>query len=230
MRRRGSDRAMCAYLKQPNAMTQGASKTDHLSSPTACISTMRSSKACTSGGSTTGACPRCPVALGVAGTCKFPSSILVGVLVHPLQGLECSRRCLSMVQELIKVYHLWRSGSPPTLQEGSQRQPCVHHSVNGSLFCVLHLLLGNPSARLLPFHLEVVCQDACWFVRAHANEHGDQAIHPLLNGFTQVLVHVDGFGLLLADRLAHRAKSYRTLRVVLHDFGPSCKELFLGLV
>ena len=34
-------------------------------------------------------------------------------------------------------------------------------------------------------------------VRAHADEHGDQAIHSLLNGFTQVLVHIDGLGLLL---------------------------------
>ena len=74
MRRRGSDRDICAYLKQPNAMTQGARRTDHLSSPTACSSMMRSSKACTKGGSTTGACPRCPVALGVVGTCKLPSS------------------------------------------------------------------------------------------------------------------------------------------------------------
>ena len=47
VRRRGSDRAVCAYLKQPNAMTQGARRTVHLSSPTACSSTMRSSNACT---------------------------------------------------------------------------------------------------------------------------------------------------------------------------------------
>ena len=84
VRRRGSDRAICAYLKQPNAMTQGARRTDHLSSPTACSSTMRSSNACTNGGSTTGAWPRCPVALGVAGTCRLlrSSSWLAFLFIH----------------------------------------------------------------------------------------------------------------------------------------------------
>ena len=58
VRRRGSDLAMCAYLTQPYAMNDGARRTDHFSSPTACSSTMRSSSACTNGGSTTGAWPR----------------------------------------------------------------------------------------------------------------------------------------------------------------------------
>ena len=84
MRRRGSDRAVCAYLKQPNAMAQGARRTDRLSSPTACSSTMRSSNACTKGGSTTGAWPRCPVALGVVGTCRLlrSSSWLAFLFIH----------------------------------------------------------------------------------------------------------------------------------------------------
>ena len=129
-----------------------------------------------------------------------------------------------MVQELIQVDHSRRSGSPPTLQEGPQLQPCVDHSVNGRLLCVLHLLLGDPLARLFPFGLEGVCQDASWFVCAHADKHRHQTVHPLLDGFIQVLVDVDGLGLLFVYCLAHRAQSDGTLGVVLHDFGPAARR------
>ena len=80
--------------------------------------------------------------------------LLVGVLVHPLQRLESSCWCLGVVQVLVQVHHLWRSGPPPTLQEGPQFQPGVDHPVNGGLLGVLKLLLSNPPAGLLPFRLE----------------------------------------------------------------------------
>ena len=144
-------------------------------------------------------CPGCGWHLQIAQV-----QLLVRVLVHPLQGLECSVWCLSMVQVLDQVHHIW----PPTLQEGSQLQPGVHHSVDGGLLSFLNLLLGNPSAGLFPFGLESVCEDAGRLVGAHTNEHGHEAIDPLLNGLADVLVHVDGLGLLFVDRLANRAESH----------------------
>ena len=230
VRRRGSDRAICAYLKQPYAMTQRAKRIDHLSSPTACNSTLRSSKACNSGGSTTGAWPRCPVALGVVGTCRLlrSSSWSAFLFIH---FKAWSARAGAWV-----CFRYW---SRSTISGGAGR-PRLSRKVRSSnqvfttrsmvafsaSLTFFYLFLSHSSAGLFPFGLEGVCQDASWFVRAHADEHRHKAIHPLLNGLAEVLVHVDGLGLLLVDRLADRAESHWTLRVVLHDFGPSCKEFF----
>ena len=170
--RPGSDLAICAKRKQPNALTRGARRTVHFSSPTACSSVMRSSRARTTGGSTTGAWPR--------GSCR--------------PGRDW--------------HHLWRSGSPPTLQERPQFQPGVHYTVNGGLLRVLNLLLGNPSTGLLPLCLERVREDAGRLVGAHAQKHGHQAVDPFLHGLADVLVHVDCPGFPLVDNLADRAQDH----------------------
>ena len=98
--------------------------------------------------------------------------VLVGVLVHPLQRLECSRWRLRVVQVLVQVHHLWSSGSPPTLQERPQLQPGVHYTVDAGLLCILNLLLSNPATGLLPLCLECVREDAGRLVGAHTQKHG----------------------------------------------------------
>ena len=116
--------------------------------------------------------PTLPSRPGCCGNLQIAQlKILVGILIHPLQSLECPCWCRCVVQELVKVDHSGRSGSPPALQEGPQLQPSVDHSVNGCLLSVLHLLFGDPPARLLPFSFEGVGQDAGWLVSAHANKH-----------------------------------------------------------
>ena len=67
----------------------------------------------------------------------------------------------------VQVHHLWRSGSPPALQERPKFQPWLHYPVNGG--CILNLLFGNPSTGLLPLCPERVREDAGRLVGAHTN-------------------------------------------------------------
>ena len=99
--------------------------------------------------------------------------LLAGIFFHPLQGLKGSCRRIGVLEELIKIR---RCGSPPTLQEGSQLHPNVHHPVNCGFLRILDLLLCDPSASLLPFGAQGIRQDTCRLVGSHALEHGDKAI------------------------------------------------------
>ena len=123
-------------------MTHGARRTDHFSSPTACSSNAvlqslhqwRFHHRCLA---TRPSRPGRGWHLQVA-----QIQLLVGVLVHPLQCLECSCWRLRVVQVLVQVHHLWRSGSPPALQERPKFQPSV--SLHGRWWPSLHL---EPSSR-----------------------------------------------------------------------------------
>ena len=149
-----------------------------------------------------------PPVLGRAARLQIAQvQLLVGVLVHPLQSLESSCWCLGVVQVLVQVHHLWRSWSPPTLQEGPQFQAGVDHPVNGGLLGVLKLLLSNPPPGLLPFRLECIGEDACRLVGAHPNEHGYEAVDPLLHCLADVLVRTTEPLGLSATTLAPAARS-----------------------
>ena len=72
----------------------------------------------------------------------------------------------------------------------------------------MNFLVSNPPAGLLPFRLERISEDAGGLVGAHPNEHGYEAVDPLLHRLADVLVHVDCPGLPLVDRLADGAKDH----------------------
>ena len=161
-----------------------------------------------SGGSTTGAWPPGPVALGVTGTCRLlkPISWLVFFSsTSELQGLVPAHWCAGGIG---RDPSLPEVRVAPTLLEGSQLQPSVHHPVDSGFLRILDLLLCDPSASLLPFGAEGFRQDTCKLVGSHALEHGDKAIDAFLDCLSVVLVYVDGLGLPLVDglRLLHGAQ------------------------
>ena len=174
-----------------------------LRAPTECSSTIRSS-ALISGASTTGAWPRGTVALGVVGTCKLLRSIswLAFLFIH-FMAWSAPAGAFVWLRNWSKSTTSGGAGRPRLSTKGrSSNQVFTTRSCNGGLLRVLNLFLCNSTASLFLFRLERVRQNARWLVRAHAQEHGDEAIDALLDGLAVVLVHIDGSGLLLVDGLS----------------------------
>ena len=103
------------------------------------------------GGSTTGAWERCqsPWVWSAPVNCSGPSPGWHSC--SPLESWECPSWSVG-VQELIQVHHFRRCWPPPTLQQGAQLQPRVHHPVDSGFLGILDLFLSDPPACLLPWN------------------------------------------------------------------------------
>ena len=169
---------------------------------------MRSSRACTNGGSTTGAWPRGPVALGVVGTCRLlrSSSWLAFLFIHFNAWSARAGACV-WCKYWSRSTISGGAGRPRLSKKDRSSSQVFHYTVDGGLLCILNLLLGNPSAglSLLPLCPERVREDVGRLVGAHTKEHGHEAVTPLLHSLAEVLVHVDCSGFLLVNRLADGA-------------------------
>ena len=133
---------MCVQSKHTNDIIQEASSTVHRSSPTACNSTILSSRALMSGGSATGRS---------LATRPRRRHLQVGVFVHPLQGLE-GTWCRGTPKQFIQIHQSGAGRPRLSRKDLSSNHVRVHDAVYCGFLGVLDLLLRNPPARLHAEH------------------------------------------------------------------------------